>query len=337
VTQNSKLLSIIVPIFNEEKNIAKLYDEVSSVCKQLKVFADYEIIMIDDGSRDNSLHLLKNLSQKDFRVKIVSFTRNFGHEPATTAGLFHANGDAACIIDADLQDPPSLFLEFEKEYKNGYDIVYGQRTKRLNEAPLKKLSSLLFYPFFKWITKIDMPYNIGDFCLMSRKSINLFKQFPERSRFVRALIYWPGLSKIGVPFVRQQRLAGDTKQGTYHRITTAINFIVSFSMKPIFFIIFFALLLVISSAITFIASIGLHLTNILNISLNTFLLIAGANIFSAVFFCISIIGLYAAKTFIETNQRPIYLVDTLTNFEKTHTRTNQTLNYYENNNSSTNI
>ena len=140
------VLSVVVPLLNEEDNILGLYQELKEVFAKLAYFSSYELIFVNDGSRDNSLKILRELSLYDPLVKVVSFTRNFGHEPATHAGIYHATGDAVVLIDCDRQDPAELILTFEQEYKVGYDIVYGQRSQRLNESWLKKLTSWLFYP-----------------------------------------------------------------------------------------------------------------------------------------------------------------------------------------------
>ncbi len=236
-----KLLSIVIPIFNEENNIIPLYHELITICTLVHHFNDYEIIMVNDGSKDASLSILKDLATRDEHVKIVSFARNFGHEYATFAGIMHAKGDAVVLIDADRQDPPELILEFEKEFIKGYHVVYGQRTKRLNESWLKKLTSYFFYPVFKWLTGVDMPRNVGDFCMISRKMVDLLKQFKERVIFVRGLIYWLGLPKKAVPFVRRARGAGRSKYNYSKLIIFALENIVSFSTVPIYAIIFISL------------------------------------------------------------------------------------------------
>jgi polyisoprenyl-phosphate glycosyltransferase len=316
MSKNKKLLSIIIPIFNEEENINCLYQTLTEICKRLEVFESYELIAVDDGSKDNSLRLLENLTKQDSHLKIVSFTRNFGHEAATTAGLLHARGDAATIIDADLQDPPELFLEFEKEYANGFDIVYGQRTKRHGEPILKKLSSFLFYRFFRWFTNIDMPNDIGDFCLLSRNAIERFKQLPERSRFVRALLYWSGLPKKAVNFVRQERLHGETKQGSYHRITTAIDYLLSFSTIPPFLIILSAMGMGFFSSGLLFTMMLLQVSSLVSFSLVAWLfafMFLGLSILGSF---LGIIAVYIGKIFTEVKARPVFMVGKRINFKE---------------------
>ena len=238
------LLSIVIPLFNEEENIQPLYHELRDVLKSLTLFSSYEIVMVNDGSRDSSLLILKQLAQTDPAIKIVSFTRNFGHEHATYAGIQFARGDAVVLIDADRQDPPSTILEFEKEFANGYHIIYGQRSKRLNESWLKKCTSKAFYPLFKWITGVDMPRDVGDFCMLSRKAVNQLKQFKEKTIFIRGLIYWLGLPKKAVYFVRRSRGAGRSKYNYGKLIIFALENIISFSTVPISMMIFLSLILI---------------------------------------------------------------------------------------------
>ena len=324
MNRETNLLSIIIPAFNEEENIPSLYKTITNVCKNLKIFKSYEIIVVNDGSNDNTLSLLEEIAKDDTRLKIVSFTRNFGHEAATTAGLLSANGDAATIIDADLQDPPELFLEFEKEYANGFDIVYGQRSKRYGEPILKKLSSFLFYRFFRWFTKVDMPNDIGDFCLLSRKAIERFKQLPERSRFVRALIYWAGLPKKSVSFIRKERQYGETKQGTYHRVTTAIDFLLSFSTLPPFIIVLSAMgIFSISTGALFVMA-TLQITSLAAFSTMLWLFAFGMFALSIIVSFLGIIAVYIGKIFIEIKQRPVYMIEKRINFKNESPKENET-------------
>lgn len=310
-----KVLSLISPIFNEEENIAALYEQLSSIGKQLKHFTDYEIIVINDGSRDSSLQKLTHFAQQDSHLKIVSFTRNFGHEAATTAGLFHASGDAAVIIDADLQDPPELIFDFEREWRNGYDIVYGQRSKRLDETIVKKVTSKLFYPIFRWLTKLDMPRDIGDFCLLSRHVIDTFKQLPERSLFVRGMIYWPGFSKKAVLFVRKKRAAGKTKYNYWKLTKFAIDNILSFSTFPLYALLFLSALSIFFCLCGVTIALIMHFKGFVVMTGWTSLLISQLFLFSVTLFFLSFVGLYIGKIFEEVKRRPRYVIDKMINYE----------------------
>jgi polyisoprenyl-phosphate glycosyltransferase len=308
-----KLLSIVVPIFNEEHNILPLYQELITICTTLQHFNDYELIMVNDGSKDDSFHILKKLAVQDTRVKVVSFTRNFGHERATFAGITYATGDAVVLIDADRQDPPELILEFEKEFVQGYHVVYGQRIKRLNESWLKKLTSRLFYPLFRWITGVDMPRNVGDFCMISRTTVDKIKQCNERVVFVRGLIYWLGMSKKAVPFVRRARGSGHSKYNYGKLIIFALENIVSFSTVPIYVIIFLSLLLIALCCLGTAAALCMHLCGYVVMTGWTSLIMCMLFSFATTLFFLGIIGLYVGKIFQEVKSRPIFVIDEVLN------------------------
>ncbi len=310
-----QLLSIVTPLFNEEDNLLPLYQELVAVCDQLIHFDSFEIVFVNDGSKDRSLRILKELAFQDCRVKVVSFCRNFGHEHASFAGLCHAQGDAVVLIDADRQDPAELILEFEKEFVQGYHVVYGQRTKRLNETWFKKLTSKLFYPFFKWVTGVDMPRDVGDFCMLSRTAVDQLKQFKERTIFVRGLIYWLGMPKKAVPFVRRSRGAGTTKYN-YTKLTMfALENIISFSTMPIYLIIFLSLLLITFCCIGTTIAFFMHVFGYVVMTGWTSLIMCMMFLFAATLFSLGIIGLYVGKIFQETKQRPVFVVDELINFD----------------------
>jgi dolichol-phosphate mannosyltransferase len=311
------ILSVVSPLFNEQENVEQHYFELTSVLKKLTFFESYEIIFVNDGSLDNSLQIIKNLAKKDFCLKIISFTRNFGHEQATTAGLEFAQGDAVVMIDADRQDPPELILKFEKEFVNGYDIVYGQRTKRLQESFFKKITSKAFYPLFKFLTKVDLPKDTGDFCLLSRKAVNIINQLPEKSRFVRGLIYWTGLKKKAVPFVRRSRGGGKTKYN-YSKLTIfALENIVSFSIVPIYCTIFFSFFTIFLCGLCTFTALLMKLFGYSVITGWTYLIIGILFLFSVNFLFLGILGLYIAKIFQETKARPAFLIDETVNVKKT--------------------
>jgi len=311
-----KLLSVVIPMFNEEGNIEAIYQKLIEVLPKLKHFTNFEIIAVNDGSKDNTLEKLKEISKKDSTLKIISFTRNFGHEPATYAGILNASGEAVFLIDADLQDPPELILEFEKEYLNGYHIVFGQRTKRLNESFFKKFTSKIFYPIFKFLTGVDLPQNVGDFCLLSRKTINCIKQMPEQTFFIRGLIYWSGLPKKAVPFIRHGRHAGTTKYNYWKLTIFALENIISFSIIPIYAMLFMSLILIILSFFGTITALLLRLFGYVVMTGWTSLIIGMLFFFSCTIFFLSILGIYIGKIFQEVKQRPIFLIDEKVNFEK---------------------
>jgi dolichol-phosphate mannosyltransferase len=311
----SRLLSIVIPLFNEEDNILPLYKELLPILKKTTYFSEYELVMVNDGSIDSSLAILKELAAKDQRVKVISFTRNFGHESATCAGIAHARGDAVVLIDADRQDPPELILEFEKEFVQGYDIVFGQRTKRLRETWLKRVTSKLFYPIFKFLTKVDMPRDVGDFCLLSRRAIDMIKQLPEHAIFVRGLIYWLGLPKKAVPFVRRERGAGTTKYNYFKLTVFALENIISFSTVPIYWLIFFSLMIIGFCLVGTTVAFFMHVFGLVKMSGWTSLIMCILFLFATTFFFLGLLGLYLGKIFQEVKQRPVFLVREKINFD----------------------
>ncbi len=311
-----KKLSIVIPLFNEEKNLLPLYEEIREILPKLTHFNDYELIMVNDGSRDQSLTILKEIAARDTHVKIVSFIRNFGHEPATYAGIHHAQGDAVVLMDADRQDPPELILEFEKAYLEGYHIAYGQRTKRLNESWVKKLTSRAFYPTFRWLTNIDIPMNVGDFCLLSRKTIECIKQMPERTIFIRGLIYWQGLSKKAVPFVRRGRGAGTSKYNYWKLTVFALENIISFSITPIYAMLAISFLLICFCCFGTMLAFIMHLMGKVVMTGWTSIIMCMLFLFASTLFFLGTMGLYVGKIFQEIKQRPIYLIDEKINFHE---------------------
>ncbi|QQR49666.1 glycosyltransferase family 2 protein [bacterium] len=315
----NRILSLVIPLLNEEGNLKPLYDELIPILTSLKHFTTYELIFVNDGSADQSLAILKELAAYNPQVKIISFTRNFGHEHATYAGMVHAQGDAVVLLDADRQDPPALIVQFEQEFLKGNHIVYGQRSKRLNESWFKKLTSKAFYPLFKFLTKVDMPRDVGDFCLLSRKAINCFKQLPEKTLFIRGMIYWSGLSKKAVPFVRRSRGEGTSKYNYSKLLIFALENIISFSTFPIYVMLFLALLAIGFCLVGTCLALVMHLYGYVIMTGWTSLMICMLFLFASTLFFISLIGLYVGKIFQEVKNRPVFLIDEKVNFTQTKT------------------
>lgn len=308
---NGSMLSIVIPLLNEKENLLPLYGELTLIAEQFTNFKRLELIFVNDGSWDGSLEILKSLATGDERVKIISFIRNFGHENATYAGIHHATGDAVVLIDADRQDPSQLLLEFEKHYLEGYDIVFGQRTQRLNETWFKKFTSNLFYPLFKKLTKVDMPRNVGDFCLLSRRAVNAFKLLPENQVFVRGLIYWSGLPKKAVPFVRHSRVSGQSKYN-YTKLTIfALENIVSFSTAPMYALIFGSLGIIGLCALGVLAAIIMKIFGLVVMTGWASLMLALLFLFACNFLALGILGIYISKIFQELKRRPMFVVNEL--------------------------
>jgi dolichol-phosphate mannosyltransferase len=223
--------SLIIPIYNEEETIPELYRRVSAVMDSLD--DSVELILINDGSRDRSLNLMRELQERDARVCYISFARNFGHQAAVTAGLNFARGQVIVVLDADLQDPPELIPKMIESWQAGYHVVYAQRTKRKKESWFKRLTAYVFYRLLRRLADVDIPADTGDFCLMDRQVVDLLNSMPERNRYIRGLRAWIGFRQTAVKFERDPRFAGEVKYTFKKSLALAINSLVSFSKIPL--------------------------------------------------------------------------------------------------------
>lgn len=228
---NNTTISIIIPIYNEEQIIAELYKRLHDAA--LEISPHYELIFINDGSRDNSLAELIKLTQLDPRVFYINFSRNFGHQIAVTAGLDRCRGNAVAIIDGDLQDPPELIPEMYRKYKEGYDVVYAQRDERKGESWFKKTSAKAFYRILRKSTSIDIPLDTGDFRLIDKKVVDYLREMPEQNKFLRGQIAWLGFKSTKVIFNRDKRKYGSTGYPLSKMMRFAMDGITSFSDKPL--------------------------------------------------------------------------------------------------------
>lgn len=224
-------ISIIIPIYNEEKNIFNLYDRLTGVMQTLG--KSYEFVFVNDGSRDNSLALIKTLAQRDEKVKYIDFSRNFGHQIAVSAGLDFTSGQAVVIIDADLQDPPELIIDLYNKMQDGYEVVYARRRKRQGESYMKLLTAKYFYRILSSITSVDIPVDTGDFRIMSNKIVQVLRNMPERNKFLRGQISWAGFKQTYVEYDRSERAEGVTGYTYRKMIRFALDGITSFSDFPL--------------------------------------------------------------------------------------------------------
>lgn len=228
-----KDLSIIIPIYNEEGNIQVLFDRLSQVVKRMG--ADAEYIFVNDGSRDRSIELIRDLARREDAVRFIDFSRNFGHQIAVTAGLDHSVGKAVVIIDADLQDPPELIIELYKKWQEGFEVVYAKRRSREGENFLKKFTAKLFYRLLKRITSINIPVDTGDFRIIDRKVVDVLCNMPEQQKFLRGQISWIGFRQTYVEYNREARNAGETGYTYKKMIRFALDGITAFSNLPLKF------------------------------------------------------------------------------------------------------
>jgi len=305
-TTETRLISIIAPVFNEQEVLPSFYQ---TLCTTLDVLPfRFEIIFIDDGSQDNSLEIIHGLQQKDPRISVIELSRNFGKEIALTAGLDYSRGDAAIIIDTDLQDPPELIPEMIREWQNGYDVVYGQRLSRQGESIFKKLSSHLFYRIIQRISHIDIPEDTGDFRLLNRAAIDALKQLREQHRFMKGLFSWVGYRQKAIPFHRQPRQAGSTKWNYWKLWNFALEGITSFTTAPLRLATYFGLLTALGAFLFGVYIIydtlvwGNPIPGYPSLMV-VVLFLGGIQLIS-----IGIIGEYLGRLFDETKQRPLYLI-----------------------------
>jgi len=305
--ETKKLLSVVVPVFNETDVIEAFYERMKKVSDSLdKIIC--EVIFIDDGSFDDSYQKLVKLAEQDENVRVVKFSRNFGHQVAITAGINMAQGEAVVVIDADLQDPPELINEFIAQWEQGYDVVYGVRRKRKGESRMKLITAALFYRLIKRLIKIEIPLDTGDFRLMSRRVVEEFKIMKEKDRFVRGLVSWIGYRQTGVYYDRDERYAGETKYPYSKMIKFALDGITSFSSLPLRLATWLGY---ITSFIAFLYACSVFLQKALGYTVQGWATIMVGMLFlgGVQLICLGIIGEYIGRIFNETKQRPMYVIE----------------------------
>jgi polyisoprenyl-phosphate glycosyltransferase len=307
------LLSVVVPLYNEEQVISEMYVRLHAVLAGNNI--DHEIILVNDGSRDRTEELAKTICRADPNVRLVSFSRNFGHQIAVTAGLDNAAGQAVVIIDADLQDPPEVIVQMLDKWRHGCHVVYGVRAKRKGESLFKLLTAAAFYRLIRRLTRVDIPVDTGDFRLMDRKVVDQLLTMRERNRFVRGLVSWVGFRQESVEYVREARFAGETKYPLKKMVRFAVDGVISFSDVP----------LKLSSVFGFVCAVLSFALIVYGVVVKLFYpqyAIPGwASVFSVVLFlggvqliCIGILGEYLGRVYDEIKQRPLYVVREKTNF-----------------------
>jgi dolichol-phosphate mannosyltransferase len=301
------LLSVVVPCFNEEEVIRDTNRRLAAVLEQVPL--NFEIIYVDDGSAGSTPELLRELQESDERIRVVRFSRNFGHQMAITAGLEHASGDAVVIIDGDLQDPPEVILEFVEKWMDGYDVVYGVRADREGETAFKLWTAKAFYRCIARLSDTRIPVDTGDFRLMDRRVVNALLGMPERDRFVRGMVSWLGFSQVGVSYRREARTAGTTKFSFFKMLRFAMDGIFSFSVLPLRIATWTGF------AASGIAILGIVIAVIERLFGVHGLVKGWTSILIAVLFiggvqliCMGIIGEYVGRTYGESKRRPLYVL-----------------------------
>jgi glycosyltransferase involved in cell wall biosynthesis len=298
-------LSVVVPVFNEEENIPELYRRLRAVLPQ--VVQEWEILFVDDGSRDRSWELIRALAAQDPRVRGLRFSRNFGHQMAFAAGLDHARGQAVVIMDADLQDPPELIPELVAKHREGYEVVYAVRVARHGETAFKKLTAKLFYRLLARITAVQIPLDTGDFRLMGPRAVEAFRRLPERHRFTRGLVAWLGFPQTGVPYERAPRHAGTTKYPLRKMLRFALDAITSFSHLPLQLATWLGFAV---SAFAFFYILVVLALKLAGISWPGYTSLMAAILFlgGVQLLMVGLLGEYVGRIYDEVKQRPLYLV-----------------------------
>ena len=301
-------------MLNEEGVLHELYRRISQVLDGSG--ETWELVLVNDGSRDRTPEIMRELHAQDERVKVVDFARNFGHQIAVTAGMDYAQGDAVVLIDADLQDPPELILEMLAKWREGYEVVYAIRAERKGETWFKEFTAKMFYRIIYKITDIDIPMDTGDFRLMDRKVVNALKTMHEKHRFMRGMSVWVGFRQTGVKYVRAERYAGETKYPLKKMLKFAMDGITSFSYFPL------QLATYIGFVAALLAVLGIVITIILRLSGSHAFLGQATTLVSVLFLggvqliCLGILGEYLGRIYDEVKGRPLYIVREALGFDE---------------------
>lgn len=309
-------ISAVLPVFDEQENIPEAYRRTTATLASLT--DEYEILFVNDGSADESLSMLEQLAATDPRVRVVDFSRNFGHQVAISAGMYYAGGDVVALLDADLQDPPEELGRFIDAWREGYDVVYAVRRNR-KEGVVKRAAYFLFYRLWKTTSSIPVSLDAGDFCVLDRRVVDVFNALPERARFLRGLRSWIGFSSIGVEYDRPLRSAGEPKYSWFRLIRLAFDGLVSFSRLPL------QLMSVIGVLVATLSAVGLMITFLEGLGNFTLFGREPATGFTKIVMSIlflsgvqliflGVIGEYIGRIFEEVKQRPLFVVRRLIGF-----------------------
>ncbi len=298
-------LSVVIPVYNEEDNLGPLHERLAPVLAGLGA---YEIVFVDDGSTDRSVDVGRELQRRDANVRLIQFSRNFGHQAALSAGLDASRGDAVVFMDADLQDPPELLAQLVDRWEQGFEVVYAVRQKR-DEGAFKRGTAALFYRLLRAVSNVDMPLDAGDFCLMDRKVADVLRSLPEKNRFLRGLRSWAGFRQVGVLYDRPARHAGETKYTLRKMAKLALDGVMAFTSLPLRMASYLGFLTVAAGFAYLAVAVVARLTsgafpNGWTSLVAIILLIGGAQLV-----VLGVLGAYVARIYEETKQRPMYVVD----------------------------
>jgi polyisoprenyl-phosphate glycosyltransferase len=307
IDSSRPLLSVVVPVFNEEAVIEALHSRLLQVLSPS--IPSFEVVFVNDGSRDATPAMIDAICKSDSRFKALHFSRNFGHQAAVTAGLHSVTGNVVVVIDADLQDPPELMHDMLAKWREGYDVVYAQKMRRKGVGPLKRAAYYLYYRILRGLTDVEVPPDTGDFCLMDRKIVDLLNAMPERNRYVRGLRAWLGFRQTAILFERPARFAGETKYPFRRMVGLAVDGILSLSKAPLRLAMYFGFF---ASAISFALLIYFVIERLFGpgnlargwaSTIVVILFLGGVQLI-----CLGVIGEFIGRIYDEVKQRPLYIV-----------------------------
>ena len=308
---DNKMLSLIIPAFNEESVVEESFSQMDRAMREIGY--PYEIIYVNDGSRDGTMKMLRKIANEHSYVKVLSFSRNFGHQTAVTCGMDAAKGDALIIIDIDLQDPPAVIADLVKAWENGADIAYGKRLKREGETIFKKFTAFCYYRLLSAMSAYPIPLDTGDFRLLDRKVADCFLKMREHNRFLRGMSGWMGFEAVPVEYVRHERFAGKTKYTLKKMLKLAMDGIIGFSDRPLTLVGYFGVFVSVMSVLGFIASIICACTCGLPAWIWA---VCGITLLMGIMFlALGIQGAYMNRMYDELKGRPLYIVAEKLNVE----------------------
>jgi dolichol-phosphate mannosyltransferase len=307
---------VVVACFDEEAVLRELHRRITVVCQEV---GDYEVILVNDGSRDGTWNLMRQLADADSRLAVINLSRNHGHQIALTAGLTFAGGQRILIIDADLQDPPELLPEMMRLMDEGADVVYGTRRRRQGEGPFKTLTAKLFYRLLEYLTDVKIPTDTGDFRLMNRRSLDILNSMPEQSRFIRGMVSWIGLKQVPLVYDREPRFAGETKYPLLKMARFAIDAITGFSIVPLRTASILGVVMGATSVMMLSYMLGSWAVGRTVegwTSLSTIVL----TVSSVQLLVLGILGEYLGRLYIQSKGRPLFIIDTIYTLARTVNR-----------------
>ncbi len=310
-----KKISVVIPMYFEEEVANECYNRTKKILNSLNNY-EHEIVFVNDGSKDKTLEILANIAKNDMCVKILSFSRNFGHQAAVTAGLKYTTGDAVVIMDADLQDPPEVIIEMIELWEHGNEVIYAKRKSREGESRFKLFTAKMFYKILNGLSDVDIPKDTGDFRLADRKVVDVINSLPEHNKFLRGLFSWVGFKQTPLEYERKQRFAGKTKYPLKKMLKLASDGIISFSTKPLKILGAVGLISVIASIIILIYALISYIFNLNQLTAGwtsimvTITFLGGIQLLS-----IWLISEYIGKIYDESKGRPEYIIDKKINID----------------------